>query len=607
MAVFLSHLALIFVLLVSHTASGIPQQTRPQSNNHYAERAATGDWPAITTYRGAVLIKDGRQTSCEFALIDQRSAFIAASCLDLKPGTIDVDEGTRHEIFFDDAKDLKATKSSIPAADIHVHPNFDPATYANNIAVVIFTMDQKRSWTNAVSVNRDEWSNALFVRRYLDDVKAMKWRSPMINSGAWGGFTGCTTASGIYSSNQRDFVCSIDSSPIITVGNCRLPFSSVYGVVPSNMAIAALHSHTVVEGKAMCGAKQTLHYYTILAGYVGFAQKVVGYDIVYFTTSGDFSSNIDANYKMQPPAFGIPKGLRLFGGDVFMPGPGVPGTDEVIPPAPPPPPPAPLPTPAGPSVAPSAAPEAPAPGVPSPEAPAPGVPSPDAPAPGGPSPGAPSPGAPAPNVPAASTTKTRTRRPSPTNAGAGNHPQEVATDDLGPVEVEEEPEINDANPAANPSRPPSTASRTLSNGSVVPVGGNGNAGMLSGGTGQGGAMLGNNRDSQVNDGDNAAANNDSSDDDDSGGLASGQIVALAIFVPIAFIGMLVGAYYGMRWYRKRRLERNWNASEVQQIVDTQMTENELGLGSNPANFQLPSYRDYGGTMLIATSSSTTSL
>ncbi|KAJ2864163.1 hypothetical protein GGH94_003111 [Coemansia aciculifera] len=601
MVVCLSHLALIFVLLVSHTASGIPQKST-LSNNHYVERAAFGNWPAINTYRGALLVKNGQQTSCEFALIDQRSAFIAASCLDLKPGSTAVEDSTRHEIFFDNAKGLKATKSPIPAGDIHVHPNYDPATYANNIAVVIYTMDQKRIWTNAVSVNRDEWTNALFVRRYLESEKSMNWRSPTINSGAWGGFAGCATASGIYSSNQRDFVCSTDSTPMIAAGDCRIPFSSVYGIVPSNMAIAALHSHTVVEGTSMCGAKQTFHYYTVLAGYVGFAQKVVGYDIVYFTASGDFSSNIDANYKMQPPAFGIPKGLRLFGGDAFVPGPGVPGTDEVppLPPPspPPPPPPSPLPTPAlpsaAPSVAPSVAPEAPAPEPPTPGASSPGVPKPDV---------------PAPNIPPASTTKTRAPRPPPTNAGAGDRPQEVATDDSGPVEEEEQPDINDANPGAKPSRPPSTTLQTLSNGSVVPVvgNGNGNAGMLSGGAGQGGAMLGNNRESQVNNGGSAAANNDSSDDDDGGGLASGQIVAIGIFVPIAFIGMLIGGYYGMRWYRRRRLERNWNASEVQQIVDTQMTENELGLGSNPANFQLPSYRDYGGTMLIATSSSTTSL
>ncbi|KAJ2355928.1 hypothetical protein H4S02_012839, partial [Coemansia sp. RSA 2611] len=317
MASSLSHLALALALLVSHTASAIPQpQSIHQSGNHSVGRALFGNWPSINTYRGAILVRNDRQTACEFALIDQRSAFIAASCLDLKPGTATVEDSTRHEIFFDNAKGLKATSSPIRTADIHIHPNFDPASYANNIAVVTFTMDQKRTWTNDISVNRDEWTNALFVRRYMNSVRSMGWRAPMVNSGAWGGFAGCAAASGIYSSNQRDFVCSTESSSISTVSVCRLPYSSVNGIVLSNMATAALHSHTVIEGSSMCGAKQTFHYYTLLASYVGFAKKVIGYDPAYFTASGDFSSNIDPDFKMQPPAFGIPKGMRLFGGDV---------------------------------------------------------------------------------------------------------------------------------------------------------------------------------------------------------------------------------------------------------------------------------------------------
>ncbi|KAJ2433854.1 hypothetical protein GGF42_009320, partial [Coemansia sp. RSA 2424] len=163
MAVCLSQLVLIFVLLVSHTASGIPQ-------HRYSERASFGNWPSIDNYRGAVLVKNGHQTSCEFALIDKGSAFIAASCLDLKAGTTTATEdgGTRHEIYFEDSKYLRTASSSpIASTNIHVHPNYDATTYANNIAVVTFTTEQTRDWANAISVNRDEWTNALYVRRYM--------------------------------------------------------------------------------------------------------------------------------------------------------------------------------------------------------------------------------------------------------------------------------------------------------------------------------------------------------------------------------------------------------------------------------------------------------
>ncbi|KAJ2416672.1 hypothetical protein GGI10_000787 [Coemansia sp. RSA 2530] len=580
MASSLSHLALALALLVSHTASAIPQPLSiHQSGNHSVGRALFGNWPSINTYRGAILVRNDRQTACEFALIDQRSAFIAASCLDLKPGTATVEDSTRHEIFFDNAKGLKATSSPIRTADIHIHPNFDPASYANNIAVVTFTMDQKRTWTNDISVNRDEWTNALFVRRYMSSVRSMGWRAPMVNSGAWGGFAGCAAASGIYSSNQRDFVCSTESSSISTVSVCRLPYSSVNGIVLSNMATAALHSHTVIEGSSMCGAKQTFHYYTLLASYVGFAKKVIGYDPAYFTASGDFSSNIDPDFKMQPPAFGIPKGMRLFGGDVFEPGVGAIGTDETPPPPPPPPPPLPSPpspdNPAVPSESPSIAPSV-----------TPDIPVSNVDVPGGPAPTTPP-------AATASATKTATSRLPSTNANSGNRPQSVATDGGEPPKAE-----NGSDAGARPSRPPSTASRTLSNGSVVPV--YGNAGMLTGAPGYGDGAFNDNYQEPEANGGGAAANKGSLDEDE-GGLSKGKIVAIGIFVPIALIGLVAGSFYGMRWYRRRRLEKSWNPSEVQQIVDTQMTENELGLSSDPANFQLPSYRNYSNTMLIATS------
>ncbi|KAJ2746117.1 hypothetical protein GGI20_001602 [Coemansia sp. BCRC 34301] len=513
------HLALILALLVvSHTASG----------------AQFGSWPSINSYRGAVLFKNGQQTSCELALIDQSSAFIAASCI---PGST-----TQYEIFFESSRYQKASSSLVSA--VHMHPGYDATTYANNIAVVTFTMDGK--WTNAVSVNRDEWTDALFVRRFRDDGR---WRAPVVDSGAWGGFQGCALSSGIYASNQRDFLCSSQSAQ----GTCGLPFGSAYGVVIRDMATAALHSHSVVRGDTLCGAGESFHYYTVLAGYVGFARSVLGYDVKFFTASGDFSTPVDGNYRMQPQAFGIPKGLRLFAGDVYAPGPGVVGTDEGGAPPPPPSPP-PLPPPVPPTLTPSVSPTTTAPTT---------------------------------AGTSSTTTSSSSRRPAASRSVGGSRAQDVATDNnaepLPPTEQEEEKGTG--------------TSQTLGSSSRKPTNG-GNAGMLTGGGGphdQGEQeTLGESSHTKGN----VAANNISEDDED-GGLASGQIVAIGIFVPIAVIGMLCGAYYGLRWWRKRRLEKSWSAGEVRQMVDTQMTENELGLANN--NFQLPSYRDYGGTMLIATS------
>ncbi|KAJ2810681.1 hypothetical protein H4S07_002532, partial [Coemansia furcata] len=87
----------------------------------------------MSTFRGAVLVKNGQPTSCEFALIDNQSAFLAANCLDYSNGL--VNQNTKYEIYFDNAKGQGPGRATLIPDKIIVHPLYNPTSFANNIAV----------------------------------------------------------------------------------------------------------------------------------------------------------------------------------------------------------------------------------------------------------------------------------------------------------------------------------------------------------------------------------------------------------------------------------------------------------------------------------------
>ncbi|KAJ2563734.1 hypothetical protein GGH95_004588, partial [Coemansia sp. RSA 1836] len=87
----------------------------------------------ISTFRGATLVKNGQPTSCEFGLIDNQSAFLAANCLDFKDGQ--VNQATKYEIYFDKAKGQGPGRATLIPDKIRVHPLYNPTSFANNIAV----------------------------------------------------------------------------------------------------------------------------------------------------------------------------------------------------------------------------------------------------------------------------------------------------------------------------------------------------------------------------------------------------------------------------------------------------------------------------------------
>ncbi|KAJ2910787.1 hypothetical protein GGI21_000504 [Coemansia aciculifera] len=292
----------------------------------------------ISTFRGATLVKNGQPTSCEFGLIDNQSAFLAANCLDFVNGQ--VNQATKYEIYFDQAKGQPPGRATLINDKIQVHSLYNPTSFANNIAVVQFNFPDQGSWINYISVDSLEWTSLVNVRRQLLNPSTNSWGAPIVQTQSANNPSSCFTASALFTSNVRDMVCSVLSLSSPVSSKCTAPYGTLYGVSKKSMAVSALYSHSVVYANDLCSGGNTFHYFTMLSNYTRFASAVLGrqvyeyienqslYDTMWHSTGHHFQN---ANAMNAP-------GTSQFGGDIYA------LERNMVPQPPPPPPPSPQPS-----------------------------------------------------------------------------------------------------------------------------------------------------------------------------------------------------------------------------------------------------------------------
>ncbi|KAJ2724248.1 hypothetical protein GGI07_002118 [Coemansia sp. Benny D115] len=265
---------------------------------------------------GAMLIKDNRLTSCELAIIDAKAAFVAASCLDLTDEKLKDDIKYEMIINYGQDQGQENARFTIDKA-IHVHPQFNPKTLANNIAVVEFNTESSSSQVNTTPSNQTDWNDALYVRRLVTNSANNIWGNSDISQKTSNeAVDGCLDASEIYKANTAAFFCtSILSASKLIHSDCQLPYGSVGVSLAGELYTVALHSHTVVDGDTYCGSANKFSYFTILANYVGFASKALGRQV--WTLSNYRPIPVSGNgddYAMNPAA----KDSNLNGGSIVV-------------------------------------------------------------------------------------------------------------------------------------------------------------------------------------------------------------------------------------------------------------------------------------------------
>ncbi|KAJ2858182.1 hypothetical protein J3B02_000460 [Coemansia erecta] len=245
------------------------------SNNTLSRR----EIPAsdLVDVRGGLLFRDSKQTSCEVGLISMKAGFIAATCFDFTAGT-SIDRSVKYEIYLQDGSSTPLVVPLDPS-DIHLHPNFNPTTLENNIAVIEFNKNTKDTYKTYVISDMFMVKNSAYVRRTIDPSTG-KW-----NDNASAGMIGkpkeCLDYSGLLSANGGMFACTLLTTSSIYNPACTVPYGTIYtkgddGII----SLVAVHSFTVATGPSLCkGGTLAYTYFSELWGLDQFATSVLGYPI----------------------------------------------------------------------------------------------------------------------------------------------------------------------------------------------------------------------------------------------------------------------------------------------------------------------------------------
>ncbi|KAJ1729499.1 hypothetical protein LPJ72_004945 [Coemansia sp. Benny D160-2] len=288
-------------------------------------------------FKGALLLKNGRQTSCEVALMDNSYGFVAANCLDYQPSTsngtalggqLQLNQTTAYTVMV--SQGFVGAFATLGVSKVTPNAQYDPASFANNVALVEFSATSSAdSFVNYIASWRPEWSSLYFVRRTLDTATNASWTQPATAStaadAASGG--GCAAANALFALNTQDLLCSTAMVANVFNASCAIPFGSVYGVVGANTAVAALYSHSALAAAAddsqpqaepFCRGAATYNYYIVLQHYVHWAMELMGRKApVFHSHLAEYSEVLDPRYSMAVPSPRSVAGYAVYGGDLY--------------------------------------------------------------------------------------------------------------------------------------------------------------------------------------------------------------------------------------------------------------------------------------------------
>ncbi|KAJ2083959.1 hypothetical protein H4R24_000402 [Coemansia sp. RSA 988] len=264
----------------------------------------------LSNYRGALFVVASAQTSCEMALIDSCSGFVAASCLTFKSDG-KADNNIDYRVAIDGMGNEKSTVNSVTMVD--VHPNYNPSTYANNIAVLHWGDPKEVSWHQEIGQDRSSWDNTLYTRRTMSSVNDASWSTPsVLKLSGSDPVNGCSSASNLYNSNKDWFLCIAQTTKSIANSNCQTPYGMAWGAYESDsVAVAAIYSHSVIyDGNELCGnTGNQYHYYTMLQPYVDWSSEMTGRKTKTYASDSSYSYDGSSAFKMDndlaPAVFGV--------------------------------------------------------------------------------------------------------------------------------------------------------------------------------------------------------------------------------------------------------------------------------------------------------------
>ncbi|KAJ2851061.1 hypothetical protein IWW36_001408 [Coemansia brasiliensis] len=284
---------------------------------HYPTLFRRNGTEDLQSFKGAVLLKNGEQTSCEVALMYSTFGFVSAACLDYTDTSAKtLNSSTTYEVAI--SSGLTSSYGRFKASKVTPNPGYDPVSYANNIALVEFESNGSE-FVNYIASWRQDWIEFYYTRRSLSNAASSTWNSPATTMyNAQPDLNACAQANSLFMYNQKDLICNELSTPSIMNASCSIPYASIYGVNDPNAAVAALYSHSAVHNDgSLCGNEKIYNYFIVMQNYVHWAMSIMGKKApVFHTRIPEYTEVLDPSYSMIIPKSSV-EGVAVYAGDLY--------------------------------------------------------------------------------------------------------------------------------------------------------------------------------------------------------------------------------------------------------------------------------------------------
>ncbi|KAJ2716991.1 hypothetical protein H4R19_000300 [Coemansia spiralis] len=250
--------------------------------------------------KSGVLAKNGKQTGCGVIMVTNKICVVSADCLEYRGAEVDWE--VNYDIFI--SKGHNGLTGTWAVRKAVVHPQYDPATKANNIAVLGIQLTAKETWAMQIAISPDLWHTTVYSQLLLtnEDPANVTWDDPNIYvRDSPGGDTTCNELSPLYAANPGDYLCTqtITKPAIQNTATCFVPFPTVFVQIDGGLFQAGIHSYSVLTGgQSLCGYSDVRSYYTLLGNYIQFITEAMG-------RTAEFRSPNNATTPPKDPSYAI--------------------------------------------------------------------------------------------------------------------------------------------------------------------------------------------------------------------------------------------------------------------------------------------------------------
>ncbi|KAJ1769100.1 hypothetical protein LPJ74_004334 [Coemansia sp. RSA 1843] len=270
----------------------------------------------MTEFRLAYLYKENDQTSCMAAVMDMGAIFVAANCIKLI-GNNTVDTSVSYKIRYSSTSDNVDPLSVLSPNQITVHPNYNPDTLENNIAIIQYVDGATDGFVGYIGAEDFIGNTDVYVRRDYNPSNS-SWNKPVVANQPTND-SDCADGSPLYAANKDWMSCTSAVTTSSANSDCSIPYGIMYKQNTSAIIVMdSIYSHSVIYGSDMCTKSvKILSYYTVLWPYVGFGVKLMGRGVSIFNqTGGTQTNNKTINSMNSPKSISVP-GTTIEGGDLY--------------------------------------------------------------------------------------------------------------------------------------------------------------------------------------------------------------------------------------------------------------------------------------------------